>query len=45
MYPSSITLPYQLGKHDATLLLHLPYEFEQAAMVGPVARDDVRSTT
>jgi hypothetical protein len=34
MYPSSVALPDELGKADATLLLHLLYHLEQAAVVG-----------
>ena len=45
MNPSSIALPYQLGKAYLTLLLHLLYHLEQLAMVCFVARNDVGRTT
>ena len=44
MYPTSITLPNQLGEAYLSLPLHLLYELEQATMVSLVARDNVGST-
>ena len=43
MYPSSITLPNQLGEAYLPSLLHLQDEFEQPAVVGLVASDEVGS--
>ena len=45
MNPAAIALPDELGKLNLPLLLHLLYEFEQAAVVGFVASDKVGSTT
>ena len=44
MNPPSVAFPYQLGKLDAPLPVHLLYEPEQAAVVGPVACYQVGST-
>ena len=44
MNPPSVAFPYQLGKLDASFLLHLLYEFEQPTMVGLRARNDVGCT-
>ena len=44
MYPTSIALPYQLSKLDAALQLHLLDEFEQAAVIGLVPRNNISST-
>ena len=44
MYPSPVTLPYQLGEAYLPLLLHLLDEFEQTTMVGLVACNDIGST-
>ena len=41
MNPAAVAFPYQLGKLDAPLPVHLLYELEQAAVIGPVARNDV----
>ena len=43
MNPPSIALPYQLGKLDAPLPVHLLYELEQTTVVGSVASDDISS--
>ena len=45
MNPTSIAFPYQLGKLDAPLPVHPLYELEQAAVVGPVACDDIGCAT
>ena len=45
MNPAAVSLPYQLGKLDAPLLLHLYDEAEKAAVVGPVARNNIRRTS
>ena len=45
MNPPSIALPYQLGKLDAPLPVHLLDELEQTAMVGSVTSNDVGSTS
>ena len=41
MEPTVVVLCDELGEADAALLLHLHDEFEQAAVVGPVAGDEV----
>ena len=41
MYPPSVAFPYQLGKLDAPLPVHLLYHLEQPAMVGSVTSDDI----
>ena len=45
MYPAPIILKDELREAYLPLLLHLLYEVEQAAVVGLVARDDVRSAS
>ena len=45
MNPAAVAFPYQLGKLDAPLPVHLLYELEQAAVIGPVARNDVGCAT
>jgi hypothetical protein len=42
--PPSVAFPYQLGKLDAPLPVHLLDELEQTAMVGSVTSDDIGST-
>ena len=44
MYPTSIALQDELSKPNLSLLLHLLNEFEQAAVIGPVARNDIGCT-
>lgn len=44
VYPSSSTLPDELGKLDPSLPLHLLDEVEQPSVVGPVAGDEVGGT-
>ena len=44
MYPTPVTLKDELGEAYLPLLLHLLDEFEQPAMVGLVARDEVSCT-
>ena len=44
MEPAAIALPDELGEADLPRLLHLPYETEQPAVVGPVAGDDIGCT-
>ena len=44
MYPSSIALPDELREAYLPSLLHLLYEFEQTAVIGPVARNDIGCT-
>ena len=41
MYPSSVAFPDELGEADASLLLHLLYELEEAAVVGLRAANDI----
>ena len=41
MNPPSVAFPYQLGKLDAPLPVHLLYELEQAAVIGSVTSDDI----
>ena len=43
MEPTIVVLCDELGEADAALLLHLHDELEQAAVVGPVAGDEVGS--
>lgn len=44
MNPTAIALPNKLSKPNLPRLLHLLYEFEQTAVVGLVARDEVCRT-
>ena len=43
MYPTTIAFPDELRETYLPLLLHLPYEVEQATVVRLVACDDVSS--
>ena len=45
MNPTSIALPDELREANLPRLLHLLYELEQPAMVGPVACDDISRAT
>ena len=45
MNPPSIALPNKLSKPNLPRLLHLLYEFEQAAMIGPITSDDIGCAT
>ena len=45
MNPTAIALPNELREAYLSLLLHLPYEVEQATMVGLVARYQVGSAS
>ena len=45
MYPATIVLKDELSESYLPLALHLLYEFEQTAVIGPVARNDVGSTS
>ena len=41
MYPTIVVLCDELGEADLSCLLHLHDELEQAAVIGPVAGDEV----
>ena len=45
MNPTSIALPDELREAYLPLLLHLLDEFEQTAVIGPVACDDIGCAT
>ena len=44
MEPTIVVFCDELGEADLSCLLHLHDELEQAAVVGPVASDDIGST-
>ena len=41
MDPAAVALPDELGEPNASLLLHLLYELEEAAVVGLCAANDI----